>query len=518
MTHPLIAAKIIALKDADLALRDKLAQTGQLGEGYHADMKDLHNRNALILNDMIDAIGYPAIDKVGEEAHQAAWLVIQHSIGQPGFMKKCAALLEEAVRRHLADPKNLAYLTDRIAVLEGKQQRYGTQFDWDENGALSPVLIDAPSEVNERRKSIGLNTLEEQTEIIRRQAKAENQSPPADVEKRRQEADEWRKSVGWIRTIILLLAALCHFPAPAQTPFEKADSIAAAFAEPYENVEDLALKLTRTLSTDEEKARVFFMWIAHNIRYDCGKFHNPEKPEFRARTQEELLETVEAWIRSEIEKTAKYRKGVCADYSHLFKALCDATGLEAVVITGVARDFYKPQRNPFDLDHAWNAVRIKGEWRLLDATWGAGYSDAGVTKFYRRVSPGFFCTPPVLFAQNHFPEDESWQLLEKPLSKQEYTEQPLINYGQIEYRILDFATGAEVTTGEKNEKQIWLQFENTPKELIVSNRAGNSMKFRRTDAGGKVFLSFPASATGTITVFGGRSLRSRMEWMAKYEL
>lgn len=124
----------------------------------------------------------------------------------------------------------------------------------------------------------------------------------------------------------------------------------------------------------------------------------------------------------------------------------------------------------------------------------------------------------MLFAQNHFPEDETWQLLEKPLSKQEYTEQPLINYGQIEYRILDFAPGAEATTGEKNEKQIWLQFENTPKEFIVNNRAGNSIKFKRTDADGKVILSFPASATGTITVFGGRSLLSRMEWMAKYEL
>lgn len=198
MIQPHIAATIIALKEEDLQLRDQLAQNGQLGEGYHEEMKNLHNRNARILDDIIDAIGYPTIDKVGKEASEAAWLVIQHSIGQPGFMRKCAALLEEAVRKHLADPKNLAYLTDRIAVLEGKQQLYGTQFDWDENGELNPVLIDDLSQVNQRRKSIGLNTLEEQTEIIRRQAKEENQSPPADVEKRRLEADEWRKSMGWI--------------------------------------------------------------------------------------------------------------------------------------------------------------------------------------------------------------------------------------------------------------------------------------------------------------------------------
>ncbi|MCB9284152.1 MAG: hypothetical protein H6563_08785 [Lewinellaceae bacterium] len=319
-------------------------------------------------------------------------------------------------------------------------------------------------------------------------------------------------------TILLLFAALWCLSATGQTTYEKADSIAAAFDEPYENVEDLARKLTATLSTEEEKARVFFIWIAHHIRYDCGKFHKPNNPEFRARTEEEILVAMEQWRRSEIEKTLKYKKGICGDYSHLYKALCDAVELEAVVISGNARDFYKPQRNSFDISHAWNAVRIDGEWRLLDATWGAGYTDAGVTKFYREVSPGFFFTPPKLFSQSHFPDDEKWQLLEEPLSKADYTDQPLVNYGQIDYRILDFAPGVETTSGEKNEKQIWLRFENTPKELMVTNRIGKPMKFQRTDVDGKVLLSFSGSATGSITVFGGKSLRSRMEWMAKYEL
>ena len=43
-------------------------------------------------------------------------------------------LLEVAVSENKADPKNLAYLTDRVALFEGKPQLYGTQFDWDENG------------------------------------------------------------------------------------------------------------------------------------------------------------------------------------------------------------------------------------------------------------------------------------------------------------------------------------------------------------------------------------------------
>jgi len=197
MNYKTITKKIIELKNADLELRDKLIQNGQLGEGYNEEMAQLHSKNAEILNEIIDIIGYPTIDKVGKEASEAAWLVIQHSIGQPYFMKKCLTLLENAVTENKADPKNLAYLTDRIASFEGKPQHYGTQFDWDENGELSPNPFDKLTKVNQRRKSIGLNTLEEQTTIIRSQAKSENHSPPADFEKRKQDFEKWKKDVGW---------------------------------------------------------------------------------------------------------------------------------------------------------------------------------------------------------------------------------------------------------------------------------------------------------------------------------
>ncbi|OIN58246.1 DUF6624 domain-containing protein [Arsenicibacter rosenii] len=198
MPQTSIPQQIIALKDADLAMRDQLIRTGQLGEGYHPDMAQLHNHNAAVLDDIIDRIGFPTVDAVGKEASEAAWLVMQHAIGQPVFMKKCCALLEQAVLAQQANPIHLAYLTDRIAALEGKPQRYGTQFDWDENGRLSPNLYDDLASVNNRRQAIGLNSLDEQTALIRKQAARENQSPPADAAKRRQEADEWRRSVGWL--------------------------------------------------------------------------------------------------------------------------------------------------------------------------------------------------------------------------------------------------------------------------------------------------------------------------------
>ncbi|MDX8339128.1 DUF6624 domain-containing protein [Draconibacterium sp. IB214405] len=198
MDYNAVAVKIIALKNADLELRNKLIERGQLGDGYNKEMQQLHNNNARALNEIIDAIGLPTIAKVGDEANEAAWLIIQHAIALPAFMKKCAKLLEVAVREKNADPVSLAYLSDRIAVFEGKPQLYGTQFDWDNNGELSPNTFDDRNKVNERRKLLGLNTLEEQTERIRNQAKKDHQLPPSDFEKRKQEMENWKKEVGWI--------------------------------------------------------------------------------------------------------------------------------------------------------------------------------------------------------------------------------------------------------------------------------------------------------------------------------
>jgi len=199
MKHRDIAKQIIRLKDADLELRNKLIQNSQLGSGYNQEMEQLHINNAIILNKIIDEIGYPSNDKVGREASEAAWLVIQHSIGRPDFMKKCVKLLEQVVNEGNGNRINLAYLSDRIAVFECKPQLYGTQFDWDGNGEMSPQPFDNLVKVNERRMSIGLNTLGEQTQVVRDRVESENESPPNDLKKRKLEIENWKRKIGWIK-------------------------------------------------------------------------------------------------------------------------------------------------------------------------------------------------------------------------------------------------------------------------------------------------------------------------------
>jgi hypothetical protein len=92
MQHPTIAHRIIELKIMT-CLRDRLAaKEGRLSEGYDEEMRDLHIYHATILDEIIKEIGFPTIEKVGKKANEAAWLVIQHSIALPSFMKRCASL------------------------------------------------------------------------------------------------------------------------------------------------------------------------------------------------------------------------------------------------------------------------------------------------------------------------------------------------------------------------------------------------------------------------------------------
>lgn len=53
-----IANTIIALKYDDLQLRNELIKKGKLSEGYDEAMEKLHTRNAKVLDEIIDTIGF----------------------------------------------------------------------------------------------------------------------------------------------------------------------------------------------------------------------------------------------------------------------------------------------------------------------------------------------------------------------------------------------------------------------------------------------------------------------------
>jgi hypothetical protein len=190
-------ALLIAAARRDAETRARLAQSGALFEGYNAGMEAVHLENAALLEQAIEAIGWPGRARVGDEAARAAFMILQHAISRPELQRRGLELLLEAIPQGQANALDAAYLSDRIAVFEGREQVFGTQFDWDADGLLSPAPIREPESVDERRASVGLPPLAETTARTRMSAAAEGQNKPADLQHRRADFEAWARRVGW---------------------------------------------------------------------------------------------------------------------------------------------------------------------------------------------------------------------------------------------------------------------------------------------------------------------------------
>jgi hypothetical protein len=185
------------MRQADLDRRAELVRDGSLFDGYDERMAEVHREHNARLQAILTEHGWPGRSLVGEEGAAAAWFLLQHAVLAPELMRAAVVLVERAVATGDCDAKYLAFLTDRIRTLEGRPQLYGTQHDWDPQGQLSPLPIEAPETVGERRQSVGLESLEENTSRLRAQAMAEGEQPPADYYERQRQLERWAKSVGW---------------------------------------------------------------------------------------------------------------------------------------------------------------------------------------------------------------------------------------------------------------------------------------------------------------------------------
>lgn len=125
-----------------------------------------------------------------------------------------------------------------------------------------------------------------------------------------------------------------------------------------DSIMDAALDITKSGTTDEEKARLLYNWVGSRIQYDWDKV--------------EQYEQRRIWKEQSPDDTFDSREGVCIDYARLYAVMARTAGLEAKVVTGLGYDGrggYGP--------HAWNEVYLKESdtWIPLDATWASSGGD-----------------------------------------------------------------------------------------------------------------------------------------------
>jgi hypothetical protein len=196
-SNELLRQEILAMAEHDLSVRQELVTDGSLtSQGYHPRMEVVHKSNAARLANIIEKHGWPGESLIGENGAKAAWLIAQHAIGNPPFMRKCLSLIKQAASKNEVPQWQAAMLEDRIRMYEGRPQVYGSQFQPNENGEVVPYTIENPETVNERRSSVGLNTLEEKIAELREQSRREKAPLPPNWE---EEYERWLRTAGWRR-------------------------------------------------------------------------------------------------------------------------------------------------------------------------------------------------------------------------------------------------------------------------------------------------------------------------------
>jgi hypothetical protein len=185
-----LAAELLAMKAEDLRVRDELARDGSLFEGYHPRMEEVHRRNAARLREIIAERGWPGQSLVGQQATEAAWMIVQHDIAEPQFLRDMLEIFRKEAARGELPAKWAALTEDRIRMYEGRPQLYATNMNWNERGELVIGEVEVPERLNQRRAAVGLPP-------FRDPGTPPDQLPLKNPQEFYRRYVEWLQRVGW---------------------------------------------------------------------------------------------------------------------------------------------------------------------------------------------------------------------------------------------------------------------------------------------------------------------------------
>jgi hypothetical protein len=155
-----------------------------------------------------------------------------------------------------------------------------------------------------------------------------------------------------------------------------------------------------------DKAAAIYHWITNNIEYDINNMYSIDHDKDSTRLINEVLVS---------------RRGNCMHFCELFKEITFKVGIKSYIIHGYTKGDKTIEQTP----HSWCAGLIDSTWYFFDPTWGAGYVQNG--KFYKRKDKSYFMIKPTRLIKTHMPFDPLWQLLNYPITNQEFYEGKILS-------------------------------------------------------------------------------------------
>jgi hypothetical protein len=167
--YPELREELLKRMAADQQARIEITQKykgAALPAEAREEMLKIDRGNTAWIKPLMKQHGWLGNSLVGADGAMAAFLIVQHT-PDAEFRKSSLESLQKAVKDGEARGDQLALLTDRFLVSEGKPQRYGTQTKVTKDGKFEMPPIEDEANVDKRRAEVGLGPLAEYVEMMR---------------------------------------------------------------------------------------------------------------------------------------------------------------------------------------------------------------------------------------------------------------------------------------------------------------------------------------------------------------
>ena len=261
--------------------------------------------------------------------------------------------------------------------------------------------------------------------------------------------------------------------------------------------------------TEGETAYMVYKWVTQNIAYDCYNYQY----------HKENIDYTE-------EGTYNKGKGVCDGYAKLFLLFAKSIGLEAYRVVGYSKGAsYYQGKLPTQTDHAWNSVKIEGNYYLLDSTWGAGSCDGA--NFKAKYREDYFCTDPEIFIRAHLPAEKEWQLISPTITLQQFVDMLDIS---LDFYSQGFKTVSPdaVTFNANGMFNVKFTYDSKTQKTILSHlyllkgntyyEQSNSCWFEKESTSGVLTCYTNEKGTYKLTLFGGAADLNTFPHLFEYKI
>jgi len=165
VTNPALQASLLSMAKEDQDARKSWAAgPPNPGSGASKSIRRIDAVHLRALRHIVAANGVPTINQVGGDGMSAFWLLVQHADRD--------LHLQETVLRSLRSANSgvpldeIALLTDRVRVNDGRAQLYGTQFK-QIGDKFVPLRVEDQEHLSARREKMGLMPMQDYECVLR---------------------------------------------------------------------------------------------------------------------------------------------------------------------------------------------------------------------------------------------------------------------------------------------------------------------------------------------------------------